>query len=116
MNNSKSNFMSKYSMRKTLFICTVLFYSNSMMAQGVLSGDAIKNIQFTDASGRLLPVGQTGIEGTPYVFEKFTKGKVIFTNGVEATDPNLNYSYFDHKLYFTKDNKRFLFRKYRGSQ
>ncbi len=104
MNNSKSNFMSKYSMRKTLFICTVLFYSNSMMAQGVLSGDAIKNIQFTDASGRLLPAGQSGIEGTPYVFEKFTKGKVVFTNAVEATDPNLNYSYFDHKLYFTKDN------------
>jgi len=104
MNNSKSNFMNKNSMNKTLLLLIVLLSSNALMAQGVLSGDAIKNIQFTDASGRLLPAGQSNIEGTPYVFEKFTKGKVVFTNAVEATDPNLNYSYFDHKLYFTKDN------------
>lgn len=101
--------MIKNNTNKIWILLIVLFSSsNFLLAQGVLSGDAIKNIQFTDASGRLLPVGQSNIEGTPYVFEKFTKGKVVFTNGVEATDPNLNFSYFDHKLYFTKDNNLYM--------
>lgn len=105
MNTSILNFINKIRLNQILLLIMVLLYSsNTLMAQGVLSGDAIKNIQFTDASGRLLPAGQSNIEGTPYVFEKFTKGKVVFTNGVEASDPNLNYSYFDHKLYFTKDH------------
>jgi hypothetical protein len=96
--------MNKNIIIRTLLVFVVVVSSLTLRAQGVMTGDAIKNIQFTDANGRLLSAGQSGIEGTPYVFEKFSKGKVIFTNGVEATDPNLNYSYFDHKLYFTKDN------------
>ena len=91
---------------KLLFL--VLLFSTAMMAQGVLSGAAITSIQFKDAGGRLLPPGQSNIQGTPYVFEKFSKGKLIFTDGVEATDTNLNYNYFDHKIYFTKDNNLYL--------
>lgn len=99
--------MNKNFINITLFFF-ILLISNSSVGQGVLSGDAIKYIQFTDANGRLLPAGQSNIEGNPYVFKKFSKGKVVFTNGVEATDTNLNYSYFDHKLYFTKDNNLYL--------
>lgn len=73
------------------------------MAQ-TISGNAIASVQFADANGRLLPASGAGIQGTPYVFEEFGIGKVIFVNGMESVDSSLNYSYFDHKLYFTKNN------------
>jgi hypothetical protein len=38
------------------------------------------------------------------VFDKFSLGKIIFVNGMESVDSNLNYSYFDHKLYYTQKN------------
>jgi hypothetical protein len=69
-----------------------------------MTGNAIPSVQFADANGRLLPASGAGINGTPYVFEKFGMGKVIFVNGMESVDSNLNYSYFDHKLYYTQKN------------
>ena len=69
-----------------------------------MTGNAIPSVQFADANGRLLPASGAGIQGTPYVFEKFGMGKVIFVNGMESVDSNLNYSYFDHKLYYTQKN------------
>jgi hypothetical protein len=74
-----------------------------MFAQ-TMTGNAIPSVQFADANGRFLPASGAGINGTPYVFEKFGMGKVIFINGMESVDSNLNYSYFDHKLYYTQKN------------
>jgi hypothetical protein len=73
-----------------------------MFAQ--ITGNAIPSVQFADANGRLLPASGAGIQGTPYVFEQFGMGKVVFVNGMESVDSNLNYSYFDHKLYYTQKN------------
>lgn len=73
-----------------------------MFAQ--ISGNAVPTVQFTDANGRILPAGAAGVQGTPYVFEKFGQGKIVFVNGMESVDSNLNYSYVDHKLYYTKKN------------
>ena len=88
-------------MNKYLFIfffsCTTL----PMFAQ-TITGNAIPSVQFADANGRLLPASGAGIQGTPYVFEQFGMGKVVFVNGMESVDSNLNYSYFDHKLYYTQ--------------
>lgn len=95
-------------MIKSLFVFIGVFMVNTILAQGVLTGDAIKNIQFSDAGGRLLPLGQLGVEGTPYAFDKFVIGKIVFDNATEATDSNLNYSYFDHKLYFSKNKGLYL--------
>ena len=89
-------------MNKYIFL---LFFSCAtlpLFAQ--ITGNAIPSVQFADANGRLLPASGAGILGTPYVFEKFSMGKVIFVNGMESVDSSLNYSYFDHKLYFTKNN------------
>jgi hypothetical protein len=74
-----------------------------MFAQ-TITGNAIPSVQFADANGRLLPASGAGIQGTPYVFEQFGMGKVVFVNGMESVDSNLNYSYFDHKLYYTQKN------------
>jgi len=87
-------------MNKYLFI---LFFSCAtlpLFAQ--ITGNPITSVQFADANGRLLPASGAGIQGTPYVFEQFGLGKVVFVNGMESVDSNLNYSYFDHKLYFTQ--------------
>ena len=73
-----------------------------MFAQ--ISGNAVPTVQFTDANGRILPAGAAGVQGTPYVFEKFGQGKIVFVNGMESVDSNLNYSLVDHKLYYTQKN------------
>jgi len=89
-------------MKKHLFI---LFFSCATLpifAQ--ISGNAVPTVQFTDANGRILPAGAAGVQGTPYVFEKFGQGKIVFVNGMESVDSNLNYSLADHKLYYTQKN------------
>ena len=73
-----------------------------MFAQ--ISGNAVPTVQFADANGRILPAGAAGVQGTPYVFEKFGQGKIVFVNGMESVDSNLNYSLVDHKLYYTQKN------------
>jgi hypothetical protein len=90
-------------MNKSIFILFFSCVTLPIFAQ-TMTGNAIPSIQFADANGRFLPASGAGINGTPYVFEKFGMGKVIFINGMESVDSNLNYSYFDHKLYYTQKN------------
>ena len=90
-------------MNKYLFIFFFSCVTLPIFAQ-TIPGNAIPSVQFADANGRLLPASGAGIQGTPYVFEKFGMGKIIFVNGMESVDSNLNYSYFDHKLYYTQKN------------
>ncbi len=73
-----------------------------MFAQ--ISGNAVPTVQFADANGRILPAGAAGVQGTPYLFEKFGQGKIVFLNGMESVDSNLNYSLVDHKLFYTQKN------------
>lgn len=89
------------------FIFIFAFSVNASYAQSMI-GSVVPSVQFADANGRLLPASGAGINGTPYVFEKFGMGKVIFVNGMESLDSNLNYSYFDHKLYYTQKNGLYL--------
>jgi hypothetical protein len=90
-------------MKKYLFFLFLSCSTLSLFAQ-TITGNAIPSVQFADANGRLLPASGAGIQGTPYVFDKFSLGKVVFLNGMESVDSNLNYSYFDHKLYYTQKN------------
>jgi hypothetical protein len=94
-------------MYKPIFILFFSCVMNQLSAQ-TITGNAIPSVQFADANGRLLPASGAGIQGTPYVFEKFGLGKVLFVNGMESIDSSLNYSYFDHKLYFSKSNGLYL--------
>jgi hypothetical protein len=86
------------------FIFSLIFSCLTLPIFAQITGNAIPSVQFADANGRLLPASGAGIQGTPYVFDKFSLGKVIFVNGMESVDSNLNYSYFDHKLYYTQKN------------
>ncbi len=96
------NYHSILLMKKHLFIFIFSCATLPIFAQ--ISGNAVPTVQFTDANGRILPAGAAGVQGTPYVFEKFGQGKIVFVNGMESVDSNLNYSYVDHKLYYTQKN------------
>ena len=72
------------------------------------SSYALPSLNLTDGFGRLIPASGAGVSGTPYVFDQFGLGKGIFINGVEFEESSLNYSYFDHNLYFTKGNQLYL--------
>lgn len=87
-------------MKKYLYILIFSCATPSLFAQ--ISGNAVPTVQFVDANGRILPAGVAGVQGTPYLFEKFGQGKVVFVNGMESVDSNLNYSLVDHKLYYTQ--------------
>jgi len=89
-------------MKKHLFIFLLSCATLPMFAQ--ISGNAVPTVQFVDANGRILPAGAAGVQGTPYLFEKFGQGKIVFLNGMESVDSNLNYSLVDHKLYYTQKN------------
>ena len=83
----------------------ILFFSCATLSSfAQISGNAVPTVQFADANGRILPAGAAGVQGTPYLFEKFGQGKIIFVNGMESVDSNLNYSLVDHKLYYTQKN------------
>ena len=95
-------------MKKYLFILLFSCATLPSFAQTIPNQTAIQAVQFADANGRILPAGAAGVQGTPYVFEKFGQGKVIFVNGMESVDSNLNYSYADHKLYYTQKNGLYI--------
>lgn len=77
------------------------------MAQ-TITGNAVPSVQFSDVNGRFIPMGNNGIQGSPYLFEQFGIGKLMMSNGMEAIDSNLNYSLLDHKLYFLKNKGMYL--------
>ena len=80
-------------------------FSQSFSSSQSTTSYAQPSLNLTDAFGRLIPASGAGISGTPYVFDQFGLGKGIFINGVEFEESDLNYSYFDHNLYFTKGNQ-----------
>jgi len=83
-------------------------FSQSFSSSQSTTSYAQPSLNLTDAFGRLIPASGAGISGTPYVFDQFGLGKGIFINGVEFEESDLNYSYFDHNLYFTKGNQLYL--------
>lgn len=86
-----------------IFSCIIL----DANAQATIK-NAIPSVQFADVNGRFIPMGDNGVQGNPYLFENFGIGKLMLLNGVEAIDSNLNYSLFDHKLYFIKNKGMYL--------
>jgi len=94
-------------MHKFIFIAFFSLVMHPLFSQ-TTSSYALPSLNLTDGFGRLIPASGAGVSGTPYVFDQFGLGKGIFINGVEFEESSLNYSYFDHNLYFTKGNQLYL--------
>jgi hypothetical protein len=75
-----------------------------MGATGV-GGDL--SIQNTD--GKMIPIGaQADTKGSPLFLKKWVNGSVNLKNGVKFNDSALNYSLYEDKLYFKRDNQFFI--------
>lgn len=72
---------------------------------------AIQNIKISDVGGKLLSMGATGVEGTPYFLDKFMTGRIIFPDGMIMNDTSLNFSFVDNHLYFISNNNLYQINK-----
>lgn len=94
-------------MKKLVFSFLFSFITLYVVSQ-IAPDKAVQSVQFSDVNGRLISAGSNGVQGSPYIFEQFGIGKVIMYNGMIALDSNLNFSLFDHKLYFTNSKGLYL--------
>lgn len=90
----------------TVLVLSIAFGVNAQSMDG-----AIQNIKISDVGGRLLPMGASGIEGTPYFSDKFMNGRIIFPDGMIMNDTNLNFSFVDNHLYFISNNNLYQINK-----
>ncbi len=97
----------KNSMNKFNLFVFILFplLSNSQMRYAGSDGIP-RNREILDLSGQPIPVGSnSGIEGTPLLQSKWAYGVVVFENGATYNDSSVNYSLFDDKLFFKRNEK-----------
>jgi hypothetical protein len=79
--------------------------SGKHMGSTGVGGDL--SIQNND--GKMIPIGaQADTKGSPLLFEQWVSGTVNLKNGVKFNDSALNYSLFEDKLYFKRDNQFFI--------
>ena len=103
-------------MKKLLYITSIFFLliislhtkgqatGKHMGATGV-GGDL--SIQNTD--GKMIPIGaQADTKGSPLLLDTWVSGTVNLKNGSKFNDSALNYSLYEDKLYFKRDNQFFI--------
>ncbi len=99
----------KNSMNKVILFVFILFplLSNSQMRYAGSDGIP-RNLEILDLSGQPIPIGShSGIEGTPLLQSKWAYGVVVFENGGIYTDSSVNYSLFDNKLFFKRNENMY---------
>lgn len=90
-------------MKNIFFLLTGLFFTVEVLAQGtpLLTKDHL------DRVGNLSPAGSSvegfdirtsEIKGSPYLYERWMKGKIVFENGVEMGNLELNFDLYNHLL------------------
>ena len=67
------------------------------------------DLSIQDNDGKMIPIGvQSDTKGSPLFLEKWVNGSVNLKNGVKFNDSALNYSLYEDKLYFKRDNQFFI--------
>jgi hypothetical protein len=96
-------------MKTSLLIIAVLFSTLSNAQLQFAGSDGIpRNLEFHDADGNLIPIGEhADVNGSPMLRDQWAFGVINFTNGTSFTDTAINFSLFDHKLFFKRDNKAY---------
>jgi hypothetical protein len=86
-------------------IASIAQVSGKHMGSTGVGGDL--SIQNND--GKMIPIGaQEDTKGSPLLLEQWVNGKVNLKNGSSFTDTALNYSLYEDKLYFKKNNDFFI--------
>ncbi len=100
-------------MKNFLFIASIIAMSYSSNAQ--VSGKHIGStgvggdLSIQDNNGKMIPIGaKNDTKGTPLFLENWVNGSVVLKNGVKFNNSELNFSLYEDKLYFRRDNQFFV--------
>jgi len=96
-------------------IAFAVFLSFSIASNAQVSGKHMGStgvggdLSIQNNDGKMIPIGaQADTKGSPLLFEQWVSGTVNLKNGVRFNDSALNYSLFEDKLYFKRDNQFFI--------
>lgn len=95
-------------MKRFILFVSFLFFkvSYSQVSGRFLNTDGVpRDVEFLDLSGRPMPINDhSNINGTPFLQKKWKFGIIELKNGNVFSDSSINYSLFDDKLFFRRDN------------
>jgi hypothetical protein len=67
------------------------------------------DLSIQNSDGKMIPIGaQADTKGSPLFLEQWLYGTVNLKNGSKFNDSALNYSLYEDKLYFKRDNQFFI--------
>ena len=108
--------LAKERFMKTMIIiallCFAAYNTDAQIASGKLAGNdgaANKFYEFYDNSGnKIKNAGEADVNGTPMLKDDWGAGVVKFKNGKEFVDSFMNFSLFENKLFFSKNDQIFI--------
>ncbi len=96
-------------------IALAIFLSYSIASNAQVSGKHMGStgvggdLSIQNNDGKMIPIGaQADTKGSPLLLEQWVSGTVNLKNGIKFNDSALNYSLFEDKLYFKRDNQFFI--------
>lgn len=96
-------------------IALVILLSCSIASNAQVSGKHMGStgvggdLSIQNNDGKMIPIGaQADTKGSPLLLEQWVSGTVNLKNGIRFNDSALNYSLFEDKLYFKRDNQFFI--------
>ena len=100
-------------MKYFIVIVSILAFSFSASAQAsgkhMGSTGVGGDLSIQNNEGKMIPIGaQADTKGNPLLLDNWVSGKVNLKNGSSFSDSALNYSLFEDKLYFKRDNQFFI--------
>jgi hypothetical protein len=67
------------------------------------------DLSIQNNDGKMIPIGaQADTKGSPLLLEQWVSGTVNLKNGIKFNDSALNYSLYENKLYFKRENQFFI--------
>jgi len=98
-----------------LIITLAILLSFSIASNAQASGKHVGatgvggDLSIQNNDGKMIPIGaQADTKGSPLLLEQWVSGTVNLKNGVKFNDSALNYSLYEDKLYFKRDNQFFI--------
>jgi hypothetical protein len=100
-------------MKHFIAIASFLIFSTTANAQAsgkhMGSTGVGGDLSIQNSEGKMIPIGaQADTKGSPLLLGQWVSGTVNLKNGVKFNDSALNYSLYEDKLYFKRDNQFFI--------
>lgn len=93
-----------------LFVCVLFYQVSYAQVNGVYVGaDGVPhNYQFFDGTGNPIVINDhSNIDGSPLLQDKWAFGIIRLKNGITFSDSAINFSLFDDKLFFKRNDETF---------